>query len=210
MSSIGGRAPQLGYLIVATVARDRRALITILVNAVLTAGAFWVVGYQCFYREHQDPVQHVAAVVVLGGDDDRREAYGSSLAQAGYADTLVVSNPYPYHAGSDPIRRAKMRQLCRLSTSELKVICFEPEPATAAGEAQFVRRIAESREWYTVMVISWRYRLFRARFIFGQCYSGEIVMRSVPRSYDCSPSDWAHVFAYQYAGLAKTAVGGCA
>ncbi|MDF6099776.1 YdcF family protein [Gordonia hongkongensis] len=189
--------------------RKRRILITILAIAVLTTSAFWGGGCHLFFREHQDPVQLVDAIVVLGGDDDGREAYGLSLAQAGYADTLVVSNPYPYHAGSDPIRRAKMRQLCRSSTSELKVICFEPEPATTAGEAQFVHQVAESRGWDTVMVVSWRYHLVRARFIFRQCFSGEVVMRSVPRSYDRTPSDWAYVFAYQYAGFGKAAARGC-
>lgn len=187
----------------------RRVLITTLTIAIASATAFWGGGYQLFYREHQDPLRHVDAVVVLGGDNDGREAYGMRLVEAGYADTLVVSNPYPFHKGSDQDRRTELRRLCRSSTSDIKVVCFEPEPATTEGEARFVSKIAESRGWTSVVVISWRYHIVRARYIFGQCYPGDVVMRSVPRSYDRSAGDWTQVFAYQYAAFGKAIARGC-
>ncbi|MCR5977922.1 YdcF family protein [Gordonia jinghuaiqii] len=187
----------------------RRLLAVAVVAALLAVTAFWAVGYQLFYREHQDPLQRVDAIVVLGGDDDGREDYGLQLARAGYADTLVISNPHRYHKGSDPVRRAHMRTLCNSSTAERKVVCFEPEPTTTRGEAMFVRDLAASRGWTSVMVISWRYHLVRARYIFGQCYSGEVVMRSVPRSYARSAGEWTNEFVYQYAALAKAAAVAC-
>lgn len=176
---------------------------------VLAVGTFFGAGYQMFYRDHQDELRKVDAIVVLGGDDDGREQYGLELARAGYADTLVVSNPYPYHKGSDPVRRANMRALCNSSTAELKVVCFQPAPATTKGEAMFVSRLAASRGWTSVMVVSWRHHLVRARYIFGQCYSGEVAMRSVPRPHQKTIPDWAHEFAYQYGALLKAALVGC-
>lgn len=177
--------------------------------AVLAITAFFGVGYQMFYRDHQDALRKLDAIVVLGGDDDGREQYALELARAGYANTLVVSNPYPYHKGSDPIRRSNMRALCNASTAELKVVCFEPTPATTKGEASFVSKLAATRGWTSVMVISWRYHLVRARYIFGQCYSGEVAMRSVPGPYQKPFTGWTREFAYQYGALLKAAVSRC-
>lgn len=187
----------------------RRLAIVVMVAIGAVVSAFWFVGYMAFYRDNQDPLQHVDAIVVLGGDDDGRENYGRQLALNGYADTLVVSNPYPYHRGSDPVRRANMRNLCNSSTPELQVVCFEPEPATTRGEAMFVEKIANDRGWTSVMVITWRYHLVRADYIFGQCYEGQVAMRSVPRSYDQTIGGWFDTFAYQFGGLIKAAAIGC-
>lgn len=187
----------------------RRLAIVVMVAIGAGVAAFWFVGYMAFYRDNQDPLQHVDAIVVLGGDDDGRENYGRQLALNGYADTLVVSNPYPYHRGSDPVRRANMRNLCNSSTPELQVVCFEPEPATTRGEAMFVEKIANDRGWTSVMVITWRYHLVRADYIFGQCYEGQVAMRSVPRSYDQTIGGWFDTFAYQFGGLIKAAAIGC-
>ncbi|MEY1676841.1 YdcF family protein [Gordonia sp. ABKF26] len=187
----------------------KRLAIVVMVTVGFLTAAFWFVGYATFYRDNQDPLQHVDAIVVLGGDDDGREDYGRRLALEGYADTLVVSNPYPYHRGSDPVRRANMRNLCNSSTPELRVVCFEPEPATTKGEAMFVEKIANDRGWTSVMVITWRYHLVRAEYIFGQCFRGHVATRSVPRSYDKSIGEWFGTFAYQYGGFIKAAAIGC-
>ena len=73
----------------------------------------------------------------------------------------------------------------------------------------FVQELAARNSWRTIIVISWEYHLVRARYIFGQCFDGSVVMRSVPRDYSRSVGEWAYQYSYQYGGLAKSAILGC-
>ncbi len=190
-------------------------LLSLLVVLVVFVAAYAGVGYQLFYRDHSDALRKVDVIVVLGGEHDGREDYGLQLAREGYAKTVLVSDPYETnnflknHGGDEPRSQAIMRRVCSSSTASIEVICFDPEPSTTRGEAMFTQRMAKQRNWHSAIVISWRFHLVRARYIFGQCFDGDVVMRSVPRAYPTSPAFWAGQFAYQYGGLAKAAVLGC-
>jgi hypothetical protein len=124
------------------------------------------------------------------------------LARDGIADTVLLSDPYGTH---DKI----MKKACAAGTQKIRVICFPPEPATTRGEAMFTQRLAEQYGWKTVVVISWRYHLLRARFIFDQCFDGEVIMRAVPRAYNFSLVEWEGVYAYQVVGMVKAVAVGC-
>lgn len=189
--------------------RLRRAMIWLVIALVTGTAVFAGVGYQLFYREHQDDLRRADAIVVLGGDHDGREQYGVALARAGIAHTVVFSNPYLDDSPNDK-SGYYLRQLCNSGSRGIEVICFTPEPSTTRGEAMYVAHLAKQRGWRSVVVISWRYHLVRARYIFAQCFSGDVIMRSVPRDYDQSPSAWGMQFAYQDAGLVKAAILGCA
>ena len=195
-------------------ARPRRVLtfsrifVTLAVVMTVTVTATGVVGYQLFVRDHSDPLRKADAIVVLGGEHDGREDYGLQLAREGYASTVVVSDPY-INEWYNSVGKELMSRVCNSSTAQIEVICFQPDPSTTRGEAMYVEKLAEKRGWSSVIVISWRYHLVRARYIFGQCFSGQVVMRGVPRSYDIGVFGWVHQFAYQYGGLAKAASLGC-
>ncbi|QHD84815.1 YdcF family protein [Gordonia sp. JH63] len=182
--------------------RALRVLVGVLVVAIVASA---VLGYQLFTRDHQDPLRKVDAIVVLGGEHDGREAYGIELARRGYADHVLISDPYRPYTEFD----AMMPGACSAGTATITVTCFEPEPSTTRGEAMYVRQMAREHNWDDVIVISWSYHLVRARFIFGQCFDGDVVMHAVPRDYSANPVLWAGVYAYQYGGLAKAAVLGC-
>ena len=47
-----------------------------------------------FANAKVDELQRVDAIVVLGGEHDGREDYRLNLARAGWAPTVVMSNPY--------------------------------------------------------------------------------------------------------------------
>ncbi|MGV9860917.1 YdcF family protein [Gordonia sp. NPDC003425] len=189
--------------------RWRRILISVVLVLVLIVATYWGLGYQLFYREHQDSLRHVDAIVVLGGEHDGREDYGLTLAREGYARTVVVSNPYLGEQYNTQAANSLMQRVCGSSTSTVEVICFAPDPSTTRGEAMYVEQLARKRNWHSVIVISWRFHMVRARYIFGQCFSGDVVMRSVPRDYPKSIEYWGFQFAYQYGGLTKAAVLGC-
>jgi uncharacterized SAM-binding protein YcdF (DUF218 family) len=177
-----------------------QALVVVFVIVAIDVG---ISGYVLFANAKADELQRVDAIVVLGGEHDGREDYGLNLARAGWAPTVVMSNPYDT---GDPV----MTRVCR-EVADVEVICARPDPLTTRGEAMLMRRLAQQRGWSNIMVISWRYHLPRARLIFRQCFSAEpaaTVMVAVPRRYRFSALRWELEFAYQWAGLAKAAVQG--
>ena len=159
-----------------------------------------------FAHARPDSLAKADAIVVLGGEHDGREAYGLKLAGQGYAPTVLMSDPY---GPRDPV----MKRYCRRQ-ADIEVICRPPVPSTTRGEALMTRALAEQRGWRSVIVISWRYHLPRARRIFDVCFGApdrSVIMRDVPRTYRFSVAQWQYTFLYQYGGFVKAEVqGGCA
>lgn len=156
-----------------------------------------------FAHARPDPLAKVDAIVVLGGEHDGREAYGLKLAGQGYAPTVLMSDPY---GPRDPV----MKRYCRRQ-ADIEVICRPPVPSTTRGEALMTRALAEQRGWRSVIVISWRYHLPRARRIFDVCFAAPdrtVIMRDVPRTYRFSVAQWQYTFLYQYGGFVKAEVQG--
>ena len=161
-----------------------------------------VVGYRLFTDPPTQPPVHSDAIVVLGGEHDGREAFGIDLARAGFADTVLLSNPYP---DDDPT----MRAACQSSDRQVRIVCFTPRPSTTTGEALFTREQARAHHWSRVTVVSWRHHLFRAGVIFRQCLGIDVQLVAVPRTYHFSLGAWAFVYAYQFAGTTRAALTGC-
>ncbi len=180
----------------------RRILLVMAVGFVSFPVVLGVSGYLLFTKASMDPLGRADAIVVLGGEHDGRVAYGLSLAAQGYADTVLLSDPY------GP-RDSVMRDACAASNGRVTVVCFNPSPSTTRGEARFTQEMATRHGWSHVIVVTWRYHLPRARFIFHQCFDGTVAMRGVPRAYDFSIAKWESVYAYQLAGMVKAAAIGC-
>lgn len=158
-----------------------------------------VTGLIVFTNATEDPLRRADAVIVLGGEHDGREEYGLELVRDGVAPVLVMSDPYP---AEDEF----MREMCQTAVPDVEVLCLKPEPLTTLGEAVMTRELAEQNGWQTVIVVSWRYHLPRARTIFRECYSADpeaMVMRAIPREYDYSVPRWLFTYLYQDAGLLK-------
>ena len=158
-----------------------------------------------FAHARPDPLVHADAIVVLGGEHDGREAYGLRLAEQGYAHTVLMSDPYK---STDSV----MEKSCR-PRPDIEVMCQRPVPSTTRGEAVMARRLAETRGWRTIVVVSWRYHLPRAHRIFDLCFTSPtrtVVMSDVPRAYPFSVAQWQFTFLYQYAAWIKAeAQGSC-
>lgn len=181
--------------------RLQRLLWGMTLVVVVVLAAVGGAGYALFGVDRQDALRKVDAIVVLGGEHDGREQYGIRLAQEGWSTNVVLSNPY------GP-RDATVRDLCDTRVGDISVTCEVPTPSTTRGEAMFTERLSRERGWKSVIVISWSYHLTRSRYIFDNCYSGETVMRAVPREYRYGPADWELIYLYQFVGTAKAAVQG--
>ncbi|OAK54756.1 YdcF family protein [Rhodococcoides kyotonense] len=181
--------------------RRSRWIVVAIVLPVIVMSVVGIGGYVTFTKARIDPVSRADAIIVLGGEHDGREAYGVSLAEQGVADTVVLSDPY---GPKDPV----MKKYCGADTEKYTVLCIPPEPSTTRGEAIFTRELARERGWDHVVVVSWRYHLPRARYIFDQCFDGDVTMQAVPRTYNFSLVFWEYTYLYQVAGFVKAAVQG--
>ncbi|UCZ91858.1 YdcF family protein [Gordonia sp. WA4-43] len=166
----------------------------------------WMTASEIYRDVPQDPLRRADAIIVLGGEHDGREGYGLELAGQGYASTVLISDPYrPY----SPDDAALMSRVCGANTDEIEVICQVPSPSTTQGEALMVQELAVQRGWQNVIVVTWEFHIPRARYIFDQCFDGDVIMRAVPRSYDRPPWRWAYTYVYQTTAFAKAAIIGC-
>ena len=132
----------------------------------------------------------VDAIVVLGGPGDRL-GKGLELAHQGRAPVLVISEglliPLP---------------LCRPQGQALKVICFQPEPGTTQGEAEFAGRLAKQYRWRSIVLVTTPDQDTRARIRFGRCFDGSIYVVTTP----LPASQWIYHIAYQWAASFKAVV----
>lgn len=115
----------------------------------------------------QHPASHADAVVVLAGGGGPRLAQGLELVRRGVAPVLVVSD------GWSPTW-PEANRLCAGRPAPVRVVCFHPDPYRTRGEAEAFARLAASRGWRSVVVVSSRYHLVRARMLFERCYDGKV------------------------------------
>jgi uncharacterized SAM-binding protein YcdF (DUF218 family) len=175
-----------------------RGAICALIVAIVGVG---MAGYFVFTNSRVDVVRPVDAIVVLGGEHDGREEYGIELATRGISRNVILSNP---HGGRDK----KMPRYCATLDPRFTVTCVRPHPSTTRGEAMFTRDLAQRNGWRSILVVSWRFHLPRARYIFSQCFDGRILARDVPRRYDFSLAEWEYTYLYQTVGFAKAVLQG--
>lgn len=134
----------------------RRVVAAAVVLTVTGSAALAAWGVFLLQPRADDPVP-ADAVVMLAGADDGRHLYARDLVEAGYADTLLVSNP---GGNSERVARRLCTGLSRPADAE--VVCFSPDPRTTWGEAQAVAAIAEARGWERVLVVTNRPHTLRA------------------------------------------------
>jgi hypothetical protein len=149
-------------------------------------------GLPVYVRPQIDPLRHAAAILVLGGlpdDPNDRYPFGIGLGEQGWAPIVVLS-----------IDRWRTG-FCAPQHPHLDLRCFIPEPPTTKGEAQELHRLAANYGWRTIIVVTSRPHISRARFILEQCFDGNLVMVESPAHL--SALGWAYQYIYQTAGYAR-------
>lgn len=166
--------------------RRARAAFVVLVVAWLVATAV------LFVWPRQDEPSRADAVVVLSGGRKTRLAKGLELIRGGVAPTLVISD------GRAP-GWGEANRLCG-GGERFEVVCFRPRPYSTHGEANDIARLAQRHGWATLVVVTSRYHVTRARMLFRRCTDAEIegvAARTPPLSMVMNmPFEWGK-FLYQ-------------
>ena len=158
-----------------------------------------IAGLPVYVRPQIDPLRHADAILVLGGRDYDRYPFGIGLGEHGWAPTVVLS--------VDRWRTG----LCATPHPHLNLRCFIPDPPTTKGEARELHSLAATYGWRTIIVVTYRPHISRARFILEQCFDGNLVMVESPggsgvsagRAVHLSTLGWAYQYIYQTAGYAR-------
>ena len=176
----------------------RRSRLAVLLAAVLVLLA--AAGYPVYVRPQVDELRKADAIVVLGGSHSGdRYRMGVELAHAGWAPTLLMSNPFAH-------KDKFVDKLCQTPQPRIDVECFAPDPRTTLGEGREIGRLAAERGWRTVIVVTSVTHISRARYIIEKCYDGALVMAASPTHM--GPIGWAAMYIYQTAGYLKAFIQG--
>jgi uncharacterized SAM-binding protein YcdF (DUF218 family) len=174
--------------------RRRRWVRRFMASACLLLTAAVIGGLPVYVRPQIDRLRHADAIFILGGYGDLRYSFGLELGMQGWAPNVVVSNP---RGKDDPW----LTDYCATRHPGFDLDCFFPDPPTTKGEGRELHRLASQYGWRTVIVVTFRPHISRARFILEHCFDGDLVMVASP---DHLPAPrWVYEFVYQTAGYAR-------
>jgi uncharacterized SAM-binding protein YcdF (DUF218 family) len=128
-----------------------------------------------------------SAIVVLAGPGDRLLA-GLRLAREHRAYVLVVSQGWEGYGGS-----------CPPAMREIRVICFDPDPGTTRGEAEYVGRLAQRYGWQSMILVATQTQAVRADLLMRRCFSGSVSVVTAPLPLGSLP----YQIVYGWGALAK-------
>ena len=134
----------------------------------------------------------VDAIVMLNGRGNRLET-ALNLAWAHRAPTIVISRGSPYWGHGS---------VCAPAIPNVRVICFDPNPETTQGEAEFIGRLAKRYRWRSIAVVAIAPQDTRARLRMSRCFSGKIYV--VNASFPVH--EWPFEVAYEWAATLKALV----
>jgi hypothetical protein len=126
------------------------------------AAAGGVLATMVVWPSVQPPVR--ADVVVLLSGDGARLPLALRLMDAGVAKTLVfVGQP----------DTTAVVALCN-DPQTFEVVCLRPEPDSTRYEARITGQLANERHWKTMVVVTSRLHVTRARLLFSRCFDGQV------------------------------------
>lgn len=172
----------------------RRWIRRFMASACLLLTAAVIGPFPVYVRPQIDRLRQADAIFILGGYGDLRYSFGLELGMQGWAPNLVVSNP---RGKDDPW----LTDYCATRHRGFDLECFSPDPPTTKGEGRELQRLASQYGWRTVIVVTFRPHISRARFVLEHCFDGDLVMVASPDHL--STPKWAFEYVYQTAGYAR-------
>jgi uncharacterized SAM-binding protein YcdF (DUF218 family) len=184
------------YRLVEPVTWRRPRIRRLVVSVCLLLIAAVIGGVPVYVRPQVDQLRHADAILILGGTDYGRYPFGLDLGSKGWAPRVVVSNP---NGSDDPW----LANYCATPHPGPELYCFVPDPLTTKGEGRELRRLAARYGWRTVIVVTFRPHISRARFILERCFDGDLIMVASPTRL--SLPGWAYEYVAQTMGYLKAA-----
>jgi hypothetical protein len=134
----------------------------------------------------------VSAIVLLAGPGNLL-GRAVDLAREHRAAFLVISLGTPLSGNQ-----------CPPPIPDVRLICFNPVPATTQGEAEFVGRLARRDGWRSVALVTITPQDTRARLRVERCFPGRVYVVTAPPA--ASQTNWPYQIAYQWAALLKALI----
>jgi hypothetical protein len=176
-----GRAERWNY-------RRRRRQYTI-IAVVIVLGGLVAATARWFVWPQQGMPERVDAIVMLNGPGARLDT-ALDLAWAHRAPMIVISRGSHYWGHGS---------VCAPKIPRVKVICFDPNPATTRGEAEFAGRLAHQYHWRSVVLVAVAPQDTVARIRLERCFSGKIYVVNAPMAVP----EWLYQIAYQWGSTVK-------
>lgn len=171
------------------VSRVPRWLAAGLVVLVIAFGAATV---RLFVLPDQGMPGHVDAIVMLNGPGDRLDT-ALDLAWAHRASYLVISRGSEYYGHGG---------VCAPRIPGVRIICFDPSPASTQGEAEFAGRLASRYHWRSVALVTITPQDSRARLRVERCLRGPVYVVTAPTPLWY----WPYEIAYEWGATVKALV----
>jgi uncharacterized SAM-binding protein YcdF (DUF218 family) len=165
--------------------RWRRIAVVVL---IMLAG-FSFATLRLFVVPQQGMPKHVDAIVMLNGRGDRLDT-ALDLAWAHRAAMIVISRGSRYWGHGS---------ICAPKMPGVRVICFDPDPATTRGEAEFAGRLARQHGWHSIVLVATTPQDTRARLRVGRCFGGKIYVINAP----LPTWDWPWAIVYEWGATIK-------
>ena len=134
----------------------------------------------------------VSAIVMFNGPGDRLDT-ALDLAWQHRAPFVVIARGSDYWGHGS---------VCAPRIPGVTVICFNPDPATTQGEAEFVGRLARKYHWQSVALVTITPQDTRTRLRVGRCFAGPVYVMTAPMPR----SAWPYQIAYEWGALVKALI----
>jgi hypothetical protein len=158
--------------------------------AALVVVLFVAVTARLFVFPARGMPAHVDVVIMLDGSGDAgRVAAALRLAKERRAPTLLISRG----------RFESAHWSCPPPMRYVKVICFNPSPATTQGEAEFIGRLARQHHWTSVTLVTVTPQDTRARLRLSRCFRGAVYVSTSPLPAE----QWPYQIAYEWGATLK-------
>jgi len=161
--------------------RRRRRIIT---AAVILIAAFAVGTGRLFVWPASGMPARVDAVVMLNGPGDRLPT-ALRLGWEHRAKFLVISRGSQVYGHGNS---------CAPQIPGVRIICFDPNPSTTRGEAEFAGRLAARYHWRSIALVAIRPQDTRARIRLGRCFGGKVYVVTAP----IRAHMWPYEIAYEW------------
>jgi hypothetical protein len=169
--------------------RPRRKWWFLAAAAALVLTAFAVTTARVFvWPQHGMPAR-VSAIVMLNGPGDRLDT-ALRLAWEDRAPVVAISQASPFWGHGS---------VCAPRIPRVRIICFDPHPATTRGEAEFAGQLARRYHWHSIALVTTAPQDNRARLRVRRCFGGNVYVVNAP----LTTYEWPSEVAYEWAATIK-------